>query len=370
MKLIFLDRKTLAYKDNAYVGNQYEIVLDSVLIQRSTFSVNKTSINTVNGDILILKEASITYIGIVESIEEKDIYTDVKSVDFREMFDVQIPVYSFSGDLVDYLYTLIEDNYINSSDSNQNLSYLYIVKESYIQGDMYYESDKIEKISTVTELLSKAYGIGYRFEVEYLRGRITGIKLRIVDVSLGIKIRSDLKAISNLTTNDSSSQLTNKVTYYPKTDNEVCKSIENFYLQTNGEITQAENSYLRYSTVMSKSYFYTDNDYDSLVIKARSEMVSSKLDHNITFTIDINNKIFRLFDNVNLGDYISFIHNGREYDTIISGIKFKNCLNYAQITLGEYRVKLTEKIQLLSKSTKQSNTSVTITNNNLDGGEF
>ena len=31
MKLIFLDRITLKYKDNAYVSSEFEIVLDSVV---------------------------------------------------------------------------------------------------------------------------------------------------------------------------------------------------------------------------------------------------------------------------------------------------------------------------------------------------
>ena len=43
---------------------------------------------------------------------------------------------------------------------------------------------------------------------------------------------------------------------------------------------------------MVKSYIYTDNDYETLETKARSEMVTSKLDHKITFTIDMKNKIF------------------------------------------------------------------------------
>ncbi|NBL00398.1 MAG: hypothetical protein EOM50_20830 [Erysipelotrichia bacterium] len=68
---------------------------------------------------------------------------------------------------------------------------------------------------------------------------------------------------------------------------------------------------------------------------------------------------------------VSFIHKGKTYESVITGITFKDSLNYAQITLGEYRVKLTEKIQLLSKNTGSSSTNhITITNTNIDGGEF
>ena len=68
MKLLFLDRSTLQYKDNAYVSKQYEIILDMVLIKRSTFQVNKTEINCEIGDIVILKHDTFSYIGILESL--------------------------------------------------------------------------------------------------------------------------------------------------------------------------------------------------------------------------------------------------------------------------------------------------------------
>jgi plastocyanin len=122
---------------------------------------------------------------------------------------------------------------------------------------------------------------------------------------------------------------------------------------------------------MAKSYIYTDNDYETLETKARSEMVTSKLDHNITFMIDMKNKVFIPFVNIQLGDYVSFIHKGKTYESVITGITFKDSMNFATITLGEYRVKLTEKIQLLSKNTSSGTTSnITITNSDVDGGEF
>jgi hypothetical protein len=122
---------------------------------------------------------------------------------------------------------------------------------------------------------------------------------------------------------------------------------------------------------MAKSYIYTDNDFETLETRARSEMVTSKLDHNVTFTIDMKNKVFIPFRNIYLGDYVSFIHKGKIYESVITGITFKDSLNYAVVTLGEYRVKLTEKIQLLSKNTSSGQANnITITNTDIDGGEF
>lgn len=372
MKLLFLDRGSLQYKDNAYVSNQFELILDMVLIKRSTFKVNKTNINCTIGDIVILKGDFYSYIGILESIEivDKNI-TIVKSLDFREIFNLDIPSISFSGDLTDYLYQIITSYFKENIDDRQNLSYLTISKETSVNGNLNFETDKIINMSKIFELVSKGYGISFRTDVTYLRGRITGIVFRIINVKQGIVIRSDFSSILNVKTNDSSSQLINKIVYYPRSDNEIYHDIKTFYLLKNGDITQDNTSELRYTSVMAKSFMYSDKDYEALETKARSEMVTSKLDHNITFTIDMNNKIFMPFTNINLGDYVSFIHEGSTYESVVTGIVFKDSMNYATVTLGEYRVKLTEKIQLLSKSTNSTTTSnITVTNNNIDGGEF
>jgi hypothetical protein len=77
--------------------------------------------------------------------------------------------------------------------------------------------------------------------------------------------------------------------------------------------------------------------------------------------------------NFQLGDFVEFRNNDQIYDSVVTSIKFKNGFHQATITLGEYRIKLTEKIQLLNKSVNSavSNISISTTGiTDLDGGEF
>lgn len=371
MKVIFLDRKTLAYKDYAPVGNEYEIILDMVLIQRSSFKLNKTNIDASIGDIVVAKNDVFSYIGILESIEQKDDYsTIIRTLDFREIFNLDILVSSFTGDLIDYLYLLISSHFKTNQDTLQNLDYLTIEKAASVTGTLTFEADKVENISKIFELVSKSYGISFQTEVVYLRGRITNILFKIVNVQEGLVMKSNFSSILNVETNDSSSQVINKVIYYPRSDNQLHTSSMVFYLLTDGNITTDMNHPLRYQAVMTKTFIYNDQEYASLETKARSEMVTSKLDHQITFNLDLNNQIFIPFKNFNLGDYISFKHNKKTYDTVVTGLVFKDTLKVAKVILGEYRVKLTEKVQLLSKAKSQQVSHISITNTNLDGGEF
>jgi len=374
MQLVFLDRLNLAYKDYGYVDKDFEIILDLVIIQKSTFIVNKTKLNASIGDIVILKDAPIHYIGIVERLEVADKHrTSIHVLDFKEMFSIDIPVQSFMGDLGLYLENILLSHFKESDDALQNLSYLSIQRDASVQGELSFEADKIMSLASLMELITKSYGLRLTSEAVYLRGRVTGIIFRISEVQRGIKLKNNYQAIQDLVVNDSSSQMVNKLTYYPKSENVLFKSTIEYFLLRNGELTQDINHQNRYQSVKPKASFYTDSDYPSLLTKARSEMITSKLDHNITFTIRTDNDVIQPMKNIELGDFIEFMNNDQIYDSVVTSIKFNNGFHQATMTLGEYRIKLTEKIQLLNKSVSSATGHVSIQTTgitDLDGGEF
>ena len=374
MQLVFLDRLNLAYKDYGYVDKDFEIVLDLVIIQKSSFMINKTKLNVSIGDIVILKDAPIHYIGIVERLEVADKHrTSVHVLDFKEMFSIDIPVQSYSGDLGLYLENLLISYFKESDDALQNLNYLSIQRGSSVSGDLTFEADKIMPLASLMELITKTYGLRLTTEAVYLRGRVTGIIFRIGEVQRGIKLRNNYQAIQDLVVNDSSSQMVNKLTYYPKGENVIHKLTVEYYLLKNGELSQDINQENRYKSVKPKASFYTDSDYPSLLTKARSEMITSKLDHNITFTIKTDNDVLQPMKNIELGDFIEFINNDQIYDSVVTSIKFTNGFHQATMTLGEYRIKLTEKIHLLNKSVSSAVSHISIQSTgitDLDGGEF
>ncbi len=374
MQLVFLDRLNLAYKDYGYVDKDFEIALDLVIIQKSLFTINKSKLNVSVGDIVILKDAPIHYIGIVERLEVADKHrTTVHVLDYKEMFSIDIPVESYTGDLSLYLENMLVGNFKQSNDPLQNLSYLTIERGSSVQGELSFEQDKIMSLASVMELITKSYGLRLTTEAVYLRGRVTGIIFRIGEVQRGIKLKNNYQAIQDLVVNDSSSQMVNKLTYYPKIENVLFKNTLDYYLLTNGELTQDIHHPHRYKSVKPKAFYYTDNDYPTLLTKARSEMIASKLDHNITFTIKSDNDVFQPMKNIELGDFVEFMNNEQTYDSVVTSIKFSQGFHKAMVTLGEYRIKLTEKIQLLNKSVNSAMSHISIQSTgitDLDGGEF
>ncbi|MBU1094542.1 MAG: hypothetical protein KKH01_08775 [Firmicutes bacterium] len=373
MELIILDKKTFQIKDHVNVSDAFEIKLDLVISQKSTFKLSTITVNAAIKDIVYLHTSEFNYIGIIESIDDEDDGLVIGTVEFKEMLKKSVKVNSYSGILADYIETLVRQEFVTNDDNKENITYLSISKETSKLGELAFEDDKIMTIHEVMELISKSYGVNIKEEIVIQNGVLVGILLRIINVSQGVKLKGDQLALADLVINDTTETSVNKVIYYPKSENVIHMDIKIYYLLLDGTVTQDLTHPLRFTDVQSVAKTYGDNDFDTLFSKAQSELSITRTNHQITFTVNIDHKIIRVFDNVNLGDFIEFRFKGKLYDSIVTGIKFQNQMLSCQITLGEYRIKLTEKIQILSKSVNSQIGHISINKSSttdLDGGEY
>lgn len=351
MEVIFLKRSDLTVLDYGFVDKDFQILIDSVIPQKSTFTINKRDINASVGDLLIIKK-DINYIGIINSlVADKEKYvTKVTTSDFISILDIKVKLTSYSGNISVYLTNLITKAYINSGDSYQNLKYLSIARDyASATGNLTYEADTIDSISSVVATLNKAYSIGITYTLKYDNGVISGIELHIKECTRGMVLKSNFKGITDLVISDSNEQSTNKVIFEPSDENVTYRKTISYYLLTDGTISTNTSDSKRYLSVSSTTKVYKDADYASLSTTAQSEMLSSSLEHSITFNLMMNNKVAVPFVDLNVGDFIEFITPTKTYETMVTQIIFKNNLYQAGITLGEYRVSLTDKLKLLSK---------------------
>ena len=352
MELIFLDRENLAVLDFGFVEQEFNLIIDSVIPQKSNFNVNKIGINAEVGDLVVIKDEKVNYIGIISSIQvdENKMISKVQTTDFISILDVKVKLKSYSGNLAQYLYELISGAYKTNIDAKQNLKYLTINKDLVtITGSLTYEADTIDSISSVVKTLNKAYFIGVKYCLTYSNGSISGIELRIQKCTKGVVLKSNFKGILNLVISSSGEQAINKVVFYPSSENVTYRNVVNYYLLTDGTITTVSTSNNRYKNISSVTKIFKDADYASLSTTAQSEMLISSLEHAITFNLETNNKVVKLFEDISVGDFIEFITPTKTYNTMITQIAFKNNLYQASLTLGEYRISLTDKIKLLSK---------------------
>ena len=353
MEVIFLSERNLEVLDYAYATNDFEIILDALVPQKSSFKVNKTSLKAKIGDYLVVKDNNYFYIGIINSIDEDSKgCMKVQTKDFLSKFDVTVPVTSFYGNISSFLIGLIEAQFKTNSDNSQNLSYLQTEIEYSKTGRLTYDDDKTENIIDLVEEFSKTYGLRLAYELIITNGRITNIKVKVVSVIKGVVLRSDLGTISNLSISDTNESSVNKVIYVPKKENTSHKRTYNYFLYSDGTIGTSATSDKRIVPVNFKYKTYSDKDYDSLETKATSELVDSSLEHSISFEFAYGvNKIQSLKD-LTLGAYVEFITPKKTYETLVTKITYKGTFKTAQLVLGEYRVTLTDKLKLLNRKEK------------------
>lgn len=353
MELVFLNRKTFEVVDFGFVDTDYQIIIDNVVPQKSNFTVNKVGLKCEIGDLMIIKNSSFNYIGIVVSLEEdsdKSI-TKVQSNDFISILDIKVSLKSFSGDVALFLSNLITSAYINNTDPYQKISYLSISKDyNQVYGDLTFEADAIDSITNVVSMLNKAYSVGVYYNLKYEFGKISGIELKISPCTKGLILKSDFKGITNLVISNSGEQSINKISFIPSSKNTRYRYQIDYYLLTDGTITTNAYSSLRLTNVVSTSQVFKDDDYSALETKAKTELLSSSLKHSISFELEANNKVLVPFKDFNVGDFIEFITPNMTYQTMITQLSFKKNLEVICVTLGEYRISLTDKIKLLTKN--------------------
>ena len=350
MEIVALDIRTLKVKDYSVVNDDFEIVVDSVIYQKSKFSINKKIFNAEVGDIVFVKGLPFFYLGIIQSIATEEYLTTIEVNDFSVLFDIQVPVQTFTGDLCEYLRSLIEKAFKTNNDTYQNLPYLNLRKACSSYGSITYEGTELKSITEISEMMAKRYGVryAYSFEIDH-EGIIQGINVDITKITKGMVIKHNLPCITELEITASNKQGANKITFYPKGDNVTYKSEVSYYLYTDGTIGTYYGDNKRFKNVKCISQLYSDNEYSSLYTKANAELLKSNLEHNIEFKINMDNKIIVPFKNLCLGDFIEFITENKTYSTMVTQLSLKGNVYECHVVLGEYRIKLTDKIKLLEK---------------------
>ena len=351
MEVVFLDGLNLEIKDNAFCDTDYEIILDTVIPQKSKFTVNKVDINCEVGDLIYLKGIPFLYIGVITSLEKtEELTTTIQTKDFLSKFDIKVPVTSFTNkEIGTQLLNLIKENFYSTTDPHKKMSYLLFHNYNNILGSVTFDDDKLESIVDLNESWSKTFGARLGYELVLTNGKITNIRVVSKRITKGFSLRSNLGAISDLVINDSNEQDLNEIVFVPKKENTSHKDRISYCLLIDGTLSTNPLDENRPTKALFEYETYSDSDYDSLESKAKEKLIDSSLDHSITFKITTDNNTISPFRDFWLGDFANFISSNKVYETMVSQITFKETMEYASITLGEYRVKLTDKLKLLTR---------------------
>ena len=102
-----------------------------------------------------------------------------------------------------------------------------------------------------------------------------------------------------------------------------------------------------YISKIEISYQDLDTEMGTLYDLASKELLKEDYMHNINFSITRDNQVFVPLEKVKLGDKVLFIHGDKRWATILSRIELNGTIKDFLITLGEQRIKLTEKLKII-----------------------
>ena len=292
MQLIFLNEQDLSVIDYGYATDDFDIILDALIPQKSKFTVNKQSLKAKIGDLLVIKDNGYPYVGIITSIKtDEKKQTKVETKDYLSLLDVDVPLpTSFSGNSAQFIVNLINNTFKYSGDVYQNVSYLETSIEVVKNCSLTYEADSKENILDLVEEFSKTYGIRLEYEVVLSNGKFSKIRIKVVSSKIGITMKSTLGTITDLNVNDTNEISLNKVYYIPKAENTQHTNQVVYYLTNEGQVVTTAPALQRIHKVKMKYEFYSDKDYDSLLTKATKALVDSSLEHNITYNFSVITK--------------------------------------------------------------------------------
>lgn len=353
MELIFLSEQDLSVLDYAYATDNYTLIFDTLVPQKSSFIVNKDSLNAEIGDLVHIRNKDVPYIGIIVSIEKNEDGTiKVQSKDYLSLFDIEVPVATaFEGNVAALIKQLIFLVYKNSSDAFQNIPYLDVSIEMYKNVRLDFEIDSKQNILNLVEQYSKSYGLRIEYEMVVHRGKFSGISIRLLQSTVGVVLRDNLGTITDLVINDTNEISLNKIIFIPKAENITYRSEIAYYLTNTGTVTKTQ-SFFRSKKVKVKYEYFSDKDYDALLTKASEALIDSSLQHSITFSFCFAANKIESLKALKCGVAVQFITKNKTYDSLVTKIEYKGHLNTAKVTLGEYRISLTDKLKLFDRRIK------------------
>lgn len=331
----FLDKTNLEIKDVIEFEN-YEYAIDEETNKKTIFRVTE-AINAENGDIVILqRNRSIDYIGIIEDVQnedgekEKKISLEYISNIFNRKIILENQNLISTKGLEDFIAKEIYDNFTNSDDSFLNINWLEVEVKTHTKITKSVDTDNgIYNFHTFITNCSQNYNIISDFS--YLNGKI---KLLIYKQEAETQlIDTTISDISNYVEKFETSVVAKVVV---KTDTDVQK----WYLLSDRTTTRDKDNENR--AIGKVETVYTSKSEDAKQT-ALDTFKSNTYNHYISFNINRNSKLFNV-SKLKIGTPINVrTNNNIILNTYISAISDTGN-NFLSITCGNMRIKFIDKI--------------------------
>ena len=345
------DRLTLALADAALVRD-FDVDFDYVANNTSTIRTTRESKGHKGDLIALLEGATLVALGVVTAIDNTDMRISFKHP--KELFNdnvlnvfhwtnVGLPAELNKGfEAVQGLRTILEFGFVNTADPERRLP-LEIRTFGAHAGAVWADDAACLNVVDFIDFLFDHYNIRVDFELDFINDRIVCTIAR--NTTSGLVLKDNIR-LSKPEMDNNELPRENRAALFDKNTGRI---VQMFYLLQNNDITTNVNAanrvlppatrFIEWDQVEAIREGYTMMDL------ARSEIGGNIYNHCIKYQLSKTQNMVQP-NHFRIGDQITIIYEGRSYDSIFTGLKFKMRDRFITCLFGKTRIDFTDRMKI------------------------
>jgi hypothetical protein len=345
------DRQTLKLADTGLVKD-YNIDFDYMTNNSSTIEMIRPSLGFKGDLVALLEGAALIALGVVTAIDNGDLKISFKHA--KEMFnDKVLNVFLFTTTLsgtmlgkrfdgVGVLKVLLDAAFVNSVDPRRRLPLEVRTFGQYLGAVWVDDAPTIDMVEFIDYLFDH-YNIYLDFELDFFNDRIICTIIR--NSSSGRVLKDNIRLSqpeldNNELPKENVAVLFNKGT---GTTHRTFYLLQNNTLTTNANATNRilppVSKYIEWDSVEAIREGYTAEEL------AWSEIGGNIYNHCIKYKLAKNQTMVDV-KHFRYGDQITIIYEGRSYESIFTGLKFKKKDQHYTCLFGKTRIDFTDRMKI------------------------
>lgn len=340
------DRNDLSFVDSGIVKD-YNIDFDYITNNTSTLSMVKASAGYQGNIIALSEDITLIALGVVTAIDNTDLKISFKHP--KELLnDNVLNVFKYTNllgkkfDAVQGLKTIIEYAFINTTDELKKLPLTIATIGSAPNGIWTDDGNTIDLLSFIDTMFDR-YNIYLDFDIDFNNQKLL---CKIVkNTTEGYMIKDNIK-LSKPEIDNAELPKENKAVFFNKTTGTV---VNTYYLLQDNSVTQNSSNPNRLSPTVTKYIEWDEaeaiKEGYTMVDLAKSELGGNVYNHCILYKLAKKQTMVKAI-NFRYGDKVKIIYNGREYDSVFTGLKFKMNEPFYTCMFGKTRIDFTDRMKM------------------------
>jgi hypothetical protein len=334
------DRQTLAYVDGGVIRD-YTVDTDYLSNNASTVSIVEATL-AKKGDVIVgINGTAKTFIGAITAVDNTK-----KQISFKhpkELFSDRVinpfkytSTLGYRFEIVGGLETILGFAFVTTDDAQRRMPLIF-ERHGSATGVWTGEDDTLN-LADFIQWAFDSHNVYLDFDIDFISNKLV---CRIVKNTAGGWVIKDNITLSTPTFDKNELPSYNKAIVYGKDTGAI---VGTYYLLADNTVTTNAGNASRLLPVQTKFISYdAEKGYTPQEVAA-SELQGNIYNHCIAYKLSKEQRLVDPFA-FRYGDAVKIVYDGREYDSIFTGLKFTKGDPYITCLFGKTRIDFTDRLK-------------------------